>query len=326
MRCIFCLNEKLPGNEHVFPRAIGGTLCTDRVCDAGATGTPSCNSKLGTAVDAPLVDHPLVVVRRWQLKLASYSGKVPDAVYALLGRGGVLANDPSQKVHLVPDETGQLRPRLVYNKKTDLPGDAKQHQIVIDASGGATEIRKIVQRELARAHRDNPAIEVPTDAKIDQIVETTLQGVQTIEQPEVFYNLKFDMTSFQRGIYKIAYELAFMWLGESYLDDPMAAKLRSVVLDGVDAKSIGIRGTIQAGGEIDTLRFWAADKNSHVAFSSVDSGVMAVTVKIFDIFSAKIVVSEDAAKYGSMSVGRTTRARSGSSTSIRSRVIAENCR
>ncbi len=62
-----------------------------------------------------------------------------------------------------------------------------------------------------------------------------MQGAQTIEHPEVFYRLKFDMASIRRGILKIAYELAFLWLGESYLDDPMAAILRSVVRDGADA-------------------------------------------------------------------------------------------
>jgi hypothetical protein len=64
---------------------------------------------------------------------------------------------------------------------------------------------------------------------------------------------------YRRGIFKIAYELAFLWLGESYLDDPMAAKLRSAVLEGVEPESLGIRGTIQIGCEVEPLRFWAAD-------------------------------------------------------------------
>jgi hypothetical protein len=88
-----------------------------------------------------------------------------------------------------------------------------------------------------------------------------------------------------------------MWLGECYLDDPMAANLRSVVLNGVDPESIGIRGIIQPGCEVGALRLWAPDKNCHVAYSSVVEGSAMITLKIFDVFSAVIVVSEDATKY-----------------------------
>jgi hypothetical protein len=96
----------------------------------------------------------------------------------------VLASDHSQQVRLVPDETGKLEPRLIYNKKTVyLSGNAKQHQITIDASAGASEVRRIIQRELARAQRDNPMIHVPTDAEIDQAVDACMRNIQTIEQP-----------------------------------------------------------------------------------------------------------------------------------------------
>src|ERR1039457_2774643 len=30
MRCIFCLKDRQPSSEHVFPEAIGGTLTIDR--------------------------------------------------------------------------------------------------------------------------------------------------------------------------------------------------------------------------------------------------------------------------------------------------------
>ena len=299
MRCIFCLNERPPGNEHIFAHAIGGTMRTDRVCELGSHRRSIVQLETRHRSRCSPRQSPTHHNTAVGTQASELFRKVPDAVDALLGRDGVLANDHSQKVHLVPNKTGQLEPRLLYNKKTiELPGDAKQHQIVIDAAGGAAEVRKIIVRELARAQRDNSAIKLPTDAEIDRIVERCVQGAQTIEHPEVFYRLKFDMASIRRGILKIAYELAFLWLGESYLDDPMAAILRSVVRDGADAKTLGIRGTIKLADEIESLRPWAADVNCHIAFSSiVDRQVVTITVKIFDTVSAVIVVSEQPDKY-----------------------------
>jgi hypothetical protein len=199
----------------------------------------------------------------------------------------------------MPDPaSGKLEPRLIYNKQTTvLPNNAMRHQITVDASIGAAGIRKIVIRELARAQRDNPGIAALPDTEIDKIVEAAMQGVQTIEQPEVSYNIQVNMAVFRRGIFKIAYELAFMWLGESYLDDPIAAKLRAIILDGVDPETLGIHGAIELGCEINSLCFWAADKDCHVAFSAVVDGKVAIALKIFDVFSAVVEVSEQAAIY-----------------------------
>ena len=77
MRCIFCLEEKAENEEHVFPLAIGGCLITKRVCEG-------CNSKLGTSVDAPLIDHLFVLLRRAELGIAGRGG-VPDAYRHILG-------------------------------------------------------------------------------------------------------------------------------------------------------------------------------------------------------------------------------------------------
>ena len=225
---------------------------------------------------------------------------VPDPVLALLGKGGVLANDRSQRVRVVRDpRTGKLESRLLYNSKTiTLPDNTKQRQIRIDASGGAAEVRKILLRELKRAKADSPAINVPSGPALDQLVETCMQNVQSIEQPEVIHHPRIDLASFRPGILKIAYELAFMWLGESYLDDPMAGKLRAVILGGMAAEAVGIRGTIELGCEMGAVRFWAADKHGHVAFSSIATGnLVSIALKIFDAFSAVIVVSEQADKY-----------------------------
>src|SRR2546421_12555497 len=99
MRCIFCLEERPPSEEHVFADALGGVLTTDRVC-------AECNSYLGTKVDAPLIDSPRVLMRRWTLKIKGRAGKLPDPLRQF--GTGVLAADPTQKIRAkVDSKTGR---------------------------------------------------------------------------------------------------------------------------------------------------------------------------------------------------------------------------
>lgn len=95
MRCIFCLMDRLCTVEHVFQYAIGGTLVTDRVCQ-------SCNSFLGTEVDAPLVHHPFVAFRRSDLGLPGTRGKLLDGWRLFLG-DLTLASDPNVKLRVSTD-------------------------------------------------------------------------------------------------------------------------------------------------------------------------------------------------------------------------------
>jgi len=109
-RCIFCLKDSPPSEEHVFPEAIGGHLVTDRVCN-------TCNSFLGTKVDAPLCDSPSLVMRRFELELAGKNGKVPDRLRKIFGTG-VLRGDPTQKIKVkVNRRTGKPGIELIYNKR-----------------------------------------------------------------------------------------------------------------------------------------------------------------------------------------------------------------
>jgi hypothetical protein len=78
IRCIFCLEERIGTDEHVFPFAIGGCLKTKRVCAC-------CNAKLGSRIDAALIDHSLILLRRAELGIAGESGKVPDAFRHMFG-------------------------------------------------------------------------------------------------------------------------------------------------------------------------------------------------------------------------------------------------
>jgi hypothetical protein len=126
---------------------------------------------------------------------------------------------------------------LYHATETELGEGVKQRQIVIDAKDG-DQLGTIIQRERKRAGFE-PLSEEELRAQVEIILAA---GVQTVEKPELHHEIKIDIAEFRKGLLKIAYELAFIWLGESYLDDPMAARLRDVILSRSNEKTAGLRG------------------------------------------------------------------------------------
>jgi len=120
-----------------------------------------------------------------------------------------------------------------------------KRQIIIDAKD-AGQLDTIIQGKRKRAGFE-PLSEEELRAQVASILAA---GVQTIEKPELHHEIKIDLAEFRKGLLKIAYELAFIWLGESYLEDPMAAQLRDVILSRSDEQTAGLRGTIAIGCDV----------------------------------------------------------------------------
>lgn len=285
MRCIFCLMNRLSTAEHVFQYSIGGTLVTDRVCQ-------SCNSFLGTEVDAPLVDHLFVAFRRSDLGLPGTSGKLPDGLRLFLG-DLTLASGPNVKLRVSTDPwTGKPDVYRFYGvSETPLASGKVQRRIVVDARD-VGRIPTILQRERRRGGL--PAL---SEKELAREVDQAVRNMETIEKPEAIANVSVDLAAFRRGMLKIAYELAFLWLGEAYLDDPTAAVLRDVILGRTAEQDAQLRGRIEIGANTPVFRFWAEQRDCHVAFSTTLDERIAVNLRIFDSLSACIVVTEKASHY-----------------------------
>jgi len=217
MRCIFCLNDRPASKEHVFALAIGGSLTTDRVCEL-------CNSTLGSRVDAPLTDFFPIRMRRADLGLAGNSGSPPDAFEMLIGVAK-LAEQPGRRVQTTMNkETGKLDIKALHHASdAELPDGTKVRQIIIDERD-VDQIPKIIQRERKR-HGVPPL----SDEQLAAEVLKAKQNVTTIDNPAVLIEMNVSFAYLRHAMMKIAYELAFLWLGESYLDDLSAAELRTAI-------------------------------------------------------------------------------------------------
>ena len=287
MRCIFCLQERPGTKEHVFPVAIGGRLTTDRVCKP-------CNSTLGSRVDAALSNGFAVRVRRAQLGLAGNHGMPPVEYEMLLGVAN-LADHPGRRVHTTFNKTtGRLDIKALHHaSNVIMPDGTKARQIVLDERD-ISQLPKSIQRE-RRRHGMPPLSEEQLAAEVRKAAE----GVTTIENLAVHKTLRVSFAYLRHAMIKIAYEMAFLWLGESYLDDPTAAELRAAICNPDLTSTDGLPGYVGDADGCDNFNFWSLDKTHHLVYANTvaESYGIAIAVRVFDIHAAVVWVTKDTARY-----------------------------
>ena len=122
-----------------------------------------------------------------------------------------------------------------------------------------------------------------------------------MSSPPVLYQLKINTYDYQRGICKIIYELACHWLGDAYLDDPVASLFRNVILSGTEEK---ITGQIRLSGNEPPLSLWQGEPKAHIAMGSQQGDAGWIAVRVFDAVSGVLCVTKTASKYPSFIEGR----------------------
>ena len=296
MRCIFCLQERPGSEEHVFPRAIGGSLTIDRLCKR-------CNSALGSRVDAALSDSFVVRMHRAQLGLAGNSGMIPALHEILLGVHK-LAEDPERRIQTrFNKDTGRLDIRHLHHASdVTMPDGTTARQIIVDERD-IDQLPKIIQRERKR-HGVPPL----SEEQLADEVRRAAKNISVINNPNLLIEQSYSFAYLRHALAKIAYELAFLWLGESYLDDPSAAELRAAVCNVDPASTDQLPMWAGDSESCEAFRFWSSNQNHHIAYAFAAADGIAVAVRVFNIHAAIVWVTKDSARYLSDS-DATTRLR-----------------
>lgn len=215
------------------------------------------------------------------LGLAGKSGTVPNPL-----EDGVVADDPNHKLKYIIEEGA---PRRLYTVPNVEHGTDENGNPIISIRLDKTDedkLPEILETLKTRLSKGGKQIEFKTrDA----------HNVR-IEQPLVRQTFKFETLGWQRGIIKIAYELAFRFLGPSYLDDPIAQNLREILLpdeitDDIFAKH-PVRGTIQLTDNMQDFAFLDDPDSLYGALLHIN-GMLICAVKILGVFQGKIVVTEN---------------------------------
>lgn len=283
VKCIICYQERpeeLFSGEHIFPDSIGGTLVIKSVCK-------DCNSKLGDNVDSHLVNHWLIQGARQTLKIPGKSGKIPNPL-----EKGTIGDDPTQQVHYIfDDEANPQKLYVVPNIKRELQSDGTELvHIVVDKSD-KDKVPQIINKMMRR--KGLPEL---TKEEIEQSLKEEIDP-----SPTMHMKLVLDTVQYKRAILKIAYELAYYWLGEKYLEDNTGMIIRNCMLDekltAEFYKKYPIKGRIEPTGGYSMLPVWDDEPNTHIAFLKKANGKITCFVKVFSIFEGMITVSDNASNY-----------------------------
>lgn len=217
MKCIFCLQEKLPSDEHVIPDSIGGTIHIKEVCH-------ECNSDLSRLVDNPFANSYLIKLARFTHSLGGKRDIVPFPF------GGIGTIDTGQNISLDREFIPHLRRDLNISK---LPGGGLNVQFNADASD-KIDFSVMLGKPLRKAVIDNypDCPQEQLDAFISNIVEQakaqpTVSEQKYIKQP---WSIQLDDLLFE--YMKIAYEMWFRSFGYMWVENSETAKmLRTAILN-----------------------------------------------------------------------------------------------
>ena len=280
MRCIFCLVDKEPSVEHVFPESLGGTFKIQTVCR-------DCNSRLGTKVDCHLSENWLVQGQRLVLGIKGKSGKVPNPL-----KSGTLVDNPNQKLLYILDANGRPERLHAVQSVTREPVDGGGEKISIRIDKSEEDrLPGIVNRIRTRA-----GLPEVSEAEID-----ALKGSGSSPPPWMQLNVEVDLVQYQRAVLKIAYELCATWLGERFVDDPHAAHFREVIFsEGLSMEwqaghPLGARINFTGGNP--TLPNWNSEPHSHVGVVVPTATHLLCYVRVFGIIDALVKVTAEPTRY-----------------------------
>lgn len=264
-QCLICRNIKEEfTNEHMFPEVIGGGFILTGVCKA-------CNTALGKNIDAPFVSHRVVGVYRklFDLRRRDSKGKgkrsIPNPFSGRFEDGNgneiyIQFNEGKPMAYHVPKDEAPVYGENGWVGITHLPADK------------FTTDEEIIQR-YAKKHKLDPA-------------GVKLLSVERTSNPAVTISLPLDNGPFILGALKIAYEFAGVMV-PSYLEDPLAAAYREVLLSGIISDAMGNAFDEKEALQRQMMQYFEANKQlqvfHHAAVLKTIPGVGLVCgVRIFN--------------------------------------------
>lgn len=228
MKCIFCLEEKPPSDEHVIPESIGGRLRIKEVCR-------ECNSNLSRLVDNPFASCSLIQLARYNHSLGGKRDIVPFPF------GGVGTIDTGQRVSLDEKFTPHVKRDFHITK---LPDGSMQVHFVADASD-----KDKLEQMLGAPLRKALAAEFPSwspeklEEEINKIVAHARTQTPVSEHKPIKKQWSVGLDDLLFEFLKIAYEMWFRRFGYPWVEQSQTAKLLRTAILTRDP-SLPIRGQL----------------------------------------------------------------------------------
>jgi hypothetical protein len=265
-RCIICTIPKpiaAFNKEHVIPDAIGGRVVIYHVCI-------DCNSNLGEQADHHLTDHLLILMFRSEHHIGGAPNPFPE---------GRLLDDPRQIVYTEVKD-GVLVPKMRVQKlETDTPG-------IIQFTGG-TKDQKAIRAAIDKTFKRNNLPPITDEEFNERLSETPIAGM-TVDVPvDDFY--------YARALAKIAYEMTWRWLGNSYIDDELAPAIRHFIRYGESDSDCSFIQTCRLLTEDESAKIVVP--TDHTIILEFSEKSITCTVSIANIFVSNFIMSHTPEAY-----------------------------
>lgn len=277
MKCIMCMKEFSKNdmsNEHIFPAGIGGSLVIENVCK-------KCNSLLGSKVDTYLTDFPPVL-----FALSNNRIKV-NGHFVNPFKRDLIDIERGEKMRVAIDhKTGNfLAPERVSCTITESVEDGKNICTVTVPLSREYMGYEIMQKYMLRKHKINISIEM---------LKKTVRNISTLTyKPTLEYKIEVHYKKVLFAFLKIAYEMSYYWLGDAYLSDSYARKLRRALKHQTYNKYEYFVKYILNNSE----RLIQHSIVSHAAMLMKRKNELYVFIDLFDIITVGVKVTEKAQRY-----------------------------
>lgn len=213
-QCIFCKEYKEDSEfnrEHIILESLGGNGNEDICFNVCKT----CNSSLGTRVDACLVNHEITKVMRYYFKIKGKNG-VPN---------------PFKKQKIKYADT-PFEGKLKTDKEGNIIGFRADYKIYendgnVIIAGPKKGFVEYVNSQLENLGKPSMTKEEILGNVLD-LGELKIPHINKIEFSE---ELKTEYLNYAfPTMLKMAYEFCFVKLGKKYLDDPIAIDIRNFLM------------------------------------------------------------------------------------------------
>jgi hypothetical protein len=298
VHCIFCRNEKperLGEGEHVIPLSLGGSWTIERVC-------VDCDNELGSRYDAGLAKLTVIEDRRAQLGLVGHSRRPPNRIRDGLAQPVSVNGEPARRMNVQMNDHGRIMglhtiPFANFNISVGADGapviGLEADQVGIDPRDvpkAGQILRRFLREALAKS-----GVVITADEETRVIADC----VSRLERVDVDTTVEVPVPTRTGGhlgsMLKCAYEAAWYWLGETWLDDPQAVNINRH-LRGDDNATVQVntkQGELRAFDVMPLLQ-----ANAHViALFQSEQGTGIIDIQLFDKVGVSFIVTDDIAAY-----------------------------
>ena len=256
-------------DEHIFMDAIGG------VKDYCVRVSKELNSDLGTRIDAPLINSPLIAGLRLQHGIKSRAG---SPTWKLKGA----TKDTNRPVEMVFDEAGKVD--ISLRKPVDMAGNGLTGSLILKPD----EKEQFLRDFIANHKRKGKTVIVKAEHNLK---------IEEIEVP-----ITVDLLAIKRALTKIAYVAVYEYLGDAFLCDPLIPEWHKAFLcpDPEAAKTAKLHGlSFDVQDQLEMLFPLLQPYEHAVAIVNLGQHGPVVTVTLFGkSFHSAVMLASETSNYG----------------------------